>query len=381
MARKLKSDKALFIATILLVGLSVVMVYSASAPIALQKYGKASMFLVKQGMWALLGLSLLYLVMRIDYRNYREPAFIWTCLGVAVFALVAVLFMPPVNGARRWFGVGGIGIQPSELAKLAAIFFIAAILERRMHRIDEVGYALVPIGIVVVGLVALILAEPDFGTSMALLLISAVMVCGAGLHYRYIVGVALAAMPAIYVIVMGSAYRRRRTLAFLNPWQDPLGDGFQIIQSMIAVGTGGLWGRGLMNGVQKLFYLPEPFTDFIYAVISEELGLIGATAVLVCFAIIAWRGLRVALNAPDAFGAFLALGLTTMVAIQAFVNISVVLGLMPTKGTPLPFVSSGGSSLVINLVGMGILLNVSQHAASGASAHPLRVDGAASSEA
>ncbi len=381
MARKLKSDKALFIATILLVGLSIVMVYSASAPIALQKYGKASMFLVRQSMWALLGLSLLYFVMRIDYRNYRAPAFIWTCLGIAVVALVAVLFSSPVNGARRWFGVGGIGVQPSELAKLAAIFFIAAILERRMHRIDEVGYALLPIGIIVVGLVGLILAEPDFGTSMALLLITGVMVCAAGLHYRYIVGVALASVPAIYLIVMGSAYRRRRTLAFLNPWEDPLGDGFQIIQSMIAVGTGGLWGRGLMNGVQKLFYLPEPHTDFIYAVISEELGLVGATAVLVCFAIIAWRGLRVALNAPDAFGSFLALGLTTMVAIQAFVNISVVLGLMPTKGTPLPFVSAGGSALVINLVGMGILLNVSQHAASGAAAHPLRVDGTASSEA
>jgi cell division protein FtsW len=379
LARKLKSDKALFIATILLVGLSVVMVYSASAPIALQKYGRSSMFLVRQGMWTMLGFSMLYVVMRIDYRHYREPAFIWTCLALVVLALVAVLFSAPVNGARRWFGVGGTGVQPSELAKLAAIFFIAAILERRMHRIDEIGYALLPVAIVVLGLVGLILAEPDFGTSMSLLLIAAVMVCAAGLNYRYIVGVALVSLPAIYLIVMGSAYRRRRTLAFLNPWDDPLGDGFQIIQSMIAVGTGGLWGRGVMNGVQKLFYLPEPHTDFIYAVISEELGLIGATAVLLCFAIVAWRGLRVALLAPDAFGAFLALGLTTMVAIQAFVNISVVLGLMPTKGIPLPFVSAGGSSLVINLVGMGILLNVSQHAGSGSSAQLARVDAGSSS--
>ena len=163
---------------------------------------------------------------------------------------------------------------------------------------------------------------------------------------------------------MGSAYRRRRTLAFLNPWDDPLGDGFQIIQSLIAVGTGGVTGKGLMNGVQKLFYLPEPHTDFIYSVISEELGLVGATAVLACFCVITWRGLRVALRAPDSFGAFLALGLTTMVAVQALVNISVVLGMMPTKGIPLPFVSAGGSSLLINLVGMGILLNVSQHVTS-----------------
>jgi len=364
MARKLKSDRVLFIATILLVGLSVVMVYSASAPMALQRFGRASRFLVTQSMWALLGIALLSVIMRVDYRNYREPAFIWTCLGLVALGLVAVLFRAPINGARRWFGVGGIGIQPSELAKLAAIFFIAALLERRMHRIDEPGYALLPIGVVVLGLVALILPEPDFGTSMSLLLIAAVMVFAAGLSYRYIVGVTLVSLPVLYVVVMGSAYRRRRTLAFLNPWDDPLGDGFQIIQSLIAVGTGGVSGKGLMNGVQKLFYLPEPHTDFIYSVISEELGLIGATAVLICFCVITWRGLRVALRAPDSFGAFLALGLTTMVAVQALVNISVVLGLMPTKGIPLPFVSAGGSSLLINLVGMGILLNVSQHTTS-----------------
>src|SRR5262249_45676386 len=184
---------------------------------------------------------------------------------------------------------GGIGVQPSELAKLVAIVFIAALLERRMHRIDDVKYALAPIAIVVLSLVGLILAEPDFGTSMSLLLIAAVMVFAAGLSYRYVLGAILLALPAIYLAVMGSAYRRRRTLAFLNPWDDPLGDGFQVIQSLIAVGTGGVWGRGLMNGVQKLFYLPEPHTDFIYSVISEELGLIGATAVLLCFCVVAWR--------------------------------------------------------------------------------------------
>jgi len=233
-----------------------------------------------------------------------------------------------------------------------------------MHRINEIGYALLPIGIVVCGLFALIMLEPDFGTSMSLALIAAVMVFSAGLNYAYIVGAALTALPGIAILVMGTAYRRRRMLTFLNPWEDPLGDVFQVIQSLIAVGTGGMWGKGLMNGVQKLFYLPEPHTDFIYSVIAEELGLVGATVVLICFCIITWRGLRVALLAPDSFGAFLALGLTTMVAVQAFVNISVVLGLMPTKGIPLPFVSAGGSSLLINLLGMGILLNVSQHAAA-----------------
>lgn len=362
MARKLKSDHVLFIATILLVALSLVMVYSASAPVALQRYGQASFFVVRQAMWAALGLPMLWLLMKVDYRTYREPVFIWCCLGLAILTLVAVLFSAPVNNARRWFGMAGIGVQPSEFAKLAAIVFIAAILERRMHRIDEVTYSLLPIGIVVTLLVGLVLLEPDFGTSMSLMLIAGAMVFAAGLNYSYIVGTLLAALPTMYIILMGASYRRRRLLAFLNPWDDPLGDGFQIIQSLIAVGTGGVWGRGLMNGVQKLFYLPEPHSDFIYSVISEELGLVGATAVIVCFSIITWRGMRAALRAPDSFGAFLAVGLTTMIAVQALVNISVVLGLMPTKGMPLPFVSAGGSSLLVNLIGMGILLNVSQHA-------------------
>jgi len=362
MARKLKSDNILFIATLLLVALSVVMVYSASAPVSLQRYGRASVFLMKQGMWAALGLPVLWVVMKVDYRTYREPAFIWACLGVVGLALVAVLFSPPVNNARRWFGIAGIGIQPSELAKLVAIFFIAAILERRMHRIDEVAYSLVPIGLVVVAFVGLIMLEPDFGTSVALLLIATAMVFAAGLNYRYLLGAGLAALPVVYYLVMGTAYRRRRMLSFLHPWDDPLGDGFQVIQSLIAVGTGGVWGKGLMNGVQKLFYLPEPHTDFIFSVIAEEMGLVGGTLVILCFAVITWRGLRAALRAPDTFGAFLAVGLTTMIAVQALMNISVVLSLMPTKGLPLPFVSFGGSSMLINLVGMGILLNVSQHA-------------------
>jgi cell division protein FtsW len=365
MARKLKSDRVLFFAAILLVSLSIIMVYSASAVVALDRYHQPYFFLTKQVMWVAFGVAVLWLVMSIDYRNYREPAFIWAALGVATVGLIAVLFSPPVNNARRWFSVGGLGVQPSELAKLSAIFFIAGLLDRRMHRINEPGYTLTPIVIVVAGLVALIMLEPDFGTSMSLGLIAAVMIFVAGIDYRYIVGVLLASLPLIAFLAMGAGYRRRRLLAFLNPWDDPLGSGFQIIQSLIAVGTGGVSGKGLMNGVQKLFYLPEPHTDFIYAVISEELGLAGASLVLLCFCVIAWRGLRVALRAPDTFGAFLALGLTMMVTLQAFINMSVVLGLMPTKGIPLPFVSAGGSSLLINLLGMGVLLNVSQHASSG----------------
>ena len=364
MARKLQFDKLLFLATFLLVCASVVMVYSASAVIALERYRQPYLFLIKQGMWAALGVAVLAIVMRVDYRSYRNPAFLWVSLGVVSAALVLVLFSAPINGTRRWFGIGGIGVQPSEVAKLCAIFFIAALLERRMHRIDEVSYALLPIGIAVGLLVCLILLEPDFGTAMSLVTIAAVMVFAAGLNYRYLVGALLVGFPAMYFLLMSAEYRRRRLLSFWNPWDDPLGNGFQIIQSLIAVGTGGVFGRGLMEGVQKLFYLPEPHTDFIYAVISEELGLIGATAVLACFCIIAWRGLRIAMNAPDSFGAFLAIGVTTMIALQAFVNISVVLGLLPTKGIPLPFVSAGGSSLLINLVGTAVLLNVSQHVTS-----------------
>jgi cell division protein FtsW len=360
-ARKLKSDKILFTATLLLVCASIVMVYSASAVLALDKFQQPYLFLIKQGLWMVLGLAVLGVAMRVDYRTYRNETFIWGVVALVGLMLVAVLFSPPVNGTRRWFGVGGLGIQPSELAKVACVLFTALMLERRMHRIDEVSYSLLPIGIVVGALVGLILLQPDFGTAMSLLLIMSVMIFAAGLHYRYFVGSVLAMLPIVYVVLVSAPYRRRRLMAFWDPWADPLGDGFQIIQSLIAVGTGGVTGRGIMAGVQKLFYLPEPHTDFIYAVISEELGLVGATAILVCFGIIAWRGLRIAVRAEDTFGAFLAIGLTTMIVVQAFVNMSVVLGLLPTKGIPLPLVSAGGSSLLINLLGMGVLLNISQH--------------------
>jgi cell division protein FtsW len=360
-ARKLKSDRVLFTATLLLVCASIVMVYSASAVVALERFQQPNLFLIKQGLLTVLGLAALGIAMHVDYRRYHSEPFIWGVLAIVAVMLVAVLFSAPVNGTRRWFGIGALGVQPSELAKIACVLFTALILERRMHRIDELSYSLLPIGIVVGVLVGLILLQPDFGTAMSLLLIMTAMVFAAGLHYRYFIGTVLAALPVIYVVLVSAPYRRRRLMAFWDPWADPLGDGFQIIQSLIAVGTGGVFGKGVMAGVQKLFYLPEPHTDFIYAVIAEELGLIGATATLVCFGVIAWRGLRIALRAEDTFGAFLAIGLTTMIVAQALVNMSVVLGLLPTKGIPLPLVSAGGSSLLINLLGMGMLLNISQH--------------------
>ena len=367
MARKLKSDKVLFLAVLLLICCSVVMVYSASAVLAEDRYQQPYYFLFKQVTWVVLGLCLLLAAMRVDYRHLKQPVVIWTALGASVAALTAVFFIAPeINGTRRWFAIGGIGVQPSEFAKVAVILFTAAVLERRMNRIDEVSYSLLPVAVAAGGVAGLTILEPDFGTAMTILMIVGAMVFTAGLSYRYLCGLLITLGPLLYLVLASAPYRRQRLLAFLDPWDDPLGSGFQIIQSLIAVGTGGVFGQGLMAGVQKLFFLPEPHTDFIYAVIAEETGLVGATLVLLCFCVITWRGLRVAVLAPDRFGALLALGLTVMVAIQAFLNISVVLSLMPTKGIPLPFVSSGGSSMLVSLLCMGVLLNISQHASAEA---------------
>lgn len=364
MARKLTSDRVLFITTVLLLFLGVLMVYSASEVLARMRYGDSYLFLRKQVLWAALGLSSVALVMRVDYRTYRQPLFVWSSLTIVSIALMAVLFSAPINNARRWFSIGGLGIQPSELAKLSVVFFAAWLLERRMHRVNDVHHAILPIVVVVLPIVGLVLLEPDFGTSLTIALIAAVMLFAAGLDYAYFVGTLMLALPAVAFLVVSTPYRFRRLMSFWDPWADPRGDGFQIIQSLVAVGTGGWFGKGLTHGVQKLFYLPEPHTDFIYAVIGEELGLIGTVLTLVCFCVIAWRGFTIAAKAPDAFGSLVAIGLTTMIALQALVNISVVLSMMPTKGIPLPLVSSGGSSLLINLVAIGVLLNVSQHAST-----------------
>jgi cell division protein FtsW len=368
MARTLRSDKLLFWATLLLVGASIVMVYSATAVPSAEDGQAPYSFLFKQLAFGAVGTIVLLAVMRIDYHEYRRPALIWTLLAVTVVGLFAVFLFSPRNGTQRWILIGSTSIQPSELAKLAAIVFAAAILERRMHRVNEPGYALVPIGVVTIGLAALILRQPDFGTAAVLVGVVGLLVFVAGLSYRYLFGLAVVLLPAAIMLLVSADYRTRRLLCFLNPEQDRLGCGYQVLQSEIAVGSGGVLGRGLMEGVQKLFYLPEAHTDFIYAVIGEEFGLIGTTLILLCFVVIGWRGARTALRAPDRFGTLLAVGLTMMVALQAFVNISVVLGLLPTKGIPLPFVSNGGSSLMVNLVAVGVLLNVSQQGSPTAAA-------------
>lgn len=363
MPRTLKTDKLLFVATFLLVCAGVVMVYSASAALAVEKFGQPYLFLVKQATFLLAGLLALAVLMRVDYHSYQQPSVIWTALAVVGVSLVFVLFAVPVKNTHRWFQVAGLTFQPSEFAKLAMILFTADRLARRFSRIDELQHTVLPVGIILCPTVALIMLQPDFGTGFMVVVIAAVMFYAAGLSYRYAVLLGGVLVPLLIVVLMVEPYRIVRIIGWIWAWDDPEGAGFHIVQSQIAVGTGGLLGRGLMAGIQKLHYLPEPHTDFIYAVVAEELGMIGATAMVVAYLVIMWRGLRVTLTAPDQFGALLALGITTMIAFQALVNISVVLGLFPTKGLPLPFVSAGGSSLLVSLLAMGMLLNVSQHSA------------------
>jgi cell division protein FtsW len=362
MARTLKSDRTLFLVTVLLVALSVVMVYSASAVQAQVKYQNSEHFLLKQLAWALMGLVALLMVMHVDYHEYRRPLLIWSLIGFVVFGLLAVFLFGKVNGTHRWIWLGPASIQPSEMAKLALVLFAAAVLERRMHRVNELSYAVAPVAILTMIFAGLIVKEPDFGTAVVLVLVAVTLLFAAGLNYRYIFGAAVLMLPAAIIAIIAEPYRLKRLLTFLDPWAVRQGAGFQIVHSMIAIGSGGWIGKGLMAGVTKLFYIPEPQTDFIFAVIGEELGLIGTTIVVVCFVVICWRGLRASVMAPDRFGALLALGLTTMITAQALVNLSVVIGIAPTKGIPLPLVSNGGSSLLITLVSMGILLNISQQA-------------------
>jgi len=362
MARQLQSDKILFGAVVALVLFGTLMVFSASAVMALDKFGSSYYFLLRQLAWAVVGLGAMVAMMNLDYHRLKNPVVVFPALAFALLLLVVVLFADRSHNTHRWLRLGPASFQPSELAKIVLVVFLAYFLDQRKGEVNDPQHTLMPIGLVTGASVALVVAEPDFGTSLALLLIVAAVLFAAGLRLRYYALGALSALPALYWLVFHSTYRHNRLLAFLNPYADPLGKGFQVIQSYIAVGTGGIAGVGLMEGRQKLFYLPEPQTDFIFAVVGEELGFIGTVAVLGLFGVILWRGLRASAASKDEFGRLLAIGLTVMVVGQALVNMSVVLGLLPTKGIPLPLVSYGGSSLLVSLVAIGILLNISQHA-------------------
>jgi cell division protein FtsW len=361
MARKLTSDKILFAVTVALVLAGIIMVFSASAVMANERFHSPYYFLLRQGAWALLGLVGMSVLMHVDYRHYRNPILAFTGLFICAVLLLAVFFLDKSHNTHRWFKLGFLSFQPSEITKIFLVIFLAFFLEKRIGQINDLRHTLMPCLAVLAVFFFLIVAEPDLGTSVSIIAVAFILLFSSGLAYRYVVGILLSLIPPLFCLIFFFPYRMRRILAFLDPWSDPQGAGFQIIQSLIAVGTGGLTGVGLMEGKQKLFYLPEPHTDFIFAVISEELGLVGCLFLITLFGVFLWRGLRLSLRAPDPFGQFLGVGLTMMVVCQAFINLSVVLGLVPTKGIPLPFISSGGSSLLISLLGVGILLNVSQH--------------------
>jgi cell division protein FtsW len=371
MPRRIETDRYLFLATVALCLVGAVMVFSASAVIAREQSGNAYTFLLRQLVWLALGGGGMFWMMNVDYHRLRQPVVIFTGLFVVLVLLVVVFFQDKSHATHRWIRIGPASIQPSEFAKLAVIFYLAWFLEmRRRPRsfgindpLHTVGPALGPILL----LVALVVIQPDLGTALEVFLIALAMMFVAGLSGWYLLGTGVASLPIIYLLIVRVAYRYERVMGFLNPEADPQRHGFQLLQSLIAVGSGGFLGVGLMESRQKLFYLPEAHTDFIYAVLCEELGFLGGAAVLALFAIYGWRGMRAALAAPDDFGRFAALGITVMVTSQALINLGVVLGMMPTKGIPLPFISYGGSSLLVMLLATGVLLNISQQAERNAS--------------
>jgi len=369
MPRRLENDRWLFFVTLGLCLLGAVMIFSASAVTAEHEYGHSYIFLLRQSAWLGIGLAGMFVLMRTDYRRLREPAVVYAVLFAVGLMLVGAFFLDKSHATHRWIRFGAVGIQPSELAKLAVILYLAWFLDLKRRnaasmefRKEDFLHNILPaIGPILV-CVVLILAQPDLGTSVDIVLIAAAVLYVAGLSWKWIAVGATAALPALYLLITHVAYRQARMMAFLNPDSDPKGAGFQLLQSLIAVGSGGFTGVGLMESKQKLFYLPEAHTDFIYAVICEELGFIGAMMVITLFAIYGWRGLRAAFSAPDNFGRLLALGITAMVLFQTLINFAVVLGMVPTKGIPLPFISYGGSSLLVMLLATGVLLNISQQA-------------------
>src|SRR5580698_4418643 len=362
MAKRVSVDRWMFTVTTILVFVGLVMIFSASAVMAKERFGSAYEFLVKQLIWAVAGLAAMVVAMKVDYKRLQHPALVFSLLGLTTLLLISVFFLDRAHGTHRWFHVGPISLQPSELAKPVLILFLAWFLENKTSAMDDWRNTLIPAVTPVVVFLGLIVFQPDLGTAIACASITACVLFVAGIRLRYFGYALAAAIVPLYFLIFHVSYRRDRILAFLNPYADPKGFGFHIIQSLIAVATGGVTGLGLMEGKQKLFYLPEPHTDFIFAVTAEELGLVGSLVIVMLFAVFLWRGTRTALRTQDMFGRLLAVGITSMVVVQAFINISVVLGLMPTKGIPLPFVSYGGSSLLFALASVGVLLNISKQA-------------------
>jgi cell division protein FtsW len=334
-----------------------IMVFSASAMVSETASGNFTGFLLKQFIATLLGLGLLFAATRIDYRWLRHQAVIWGLLTFCFALLLLVLF----GGYQRWLNFGGFSFQPSELTKLALLIYLADLLVRKGKHLGSWRGFVCPCLGLLAAFCALIYVQPDFGTTVTVLLIAFCLFFIAGVPVRVLATITAASGLVLYVLAKRAPYRVERLMAFMNPDADPLGLNFQMNQSLIAVGAGGATGAGLGESTQKLFFLPAAHTDFIFAVVGEELGFVGCMAVILAFGVLLWRGMRAALRAPDAFGAYLAAGITLSLVLQAFINMGVVLGLLPTKGLPLPFVSYGGSSLLVSLLAVGLVLNVSQH--------------------
>lgn len=361
MSRKLTYDSWLFTTATLIVVVGLVMIYSASAMIATQRFGEGPYyFLARQAVFLLAGGVVMLFLMHLNPEVLQRRRVVYGALALVAIALVVALFQSPINGTHRWVQLPWFQLQPSELAKPIVILFLASFLSRRAERMNDLTGTLLPLGCVLALVAGLILLGRDFGTAATLMLVASGMIFSAGIAWRYVAVFAFALVPLAGYFAFSAAYRRERLLTFLNPEADPLGKGFQAMQSLIALGTGGLEGLGIGNGRQKLFFLPEPHTDFIFSIIGEELGFAGALVLLAAFAILAWRGFRIARYSHEPFVFYGALGCTLMIALQALINISVALCLLPTKGIPLPLVSYGGSSLLASLIAVGLLLNFSQ---------------------
>ncbi len=354
-------DAILFAAVLGLVGFGVVMVYSASAVYATQKFGAATYFLRRDLLWAGLGLVAMTISVRTDYGAWRRLCY--PLLGASIALLGAVLVVGArINGARRWFHVGPLSFQPAELAKLALVVYLAYSLAKKAEKVRSFTVGFVPHMIVCGLMMLLLLKQPNLGTAVILGLTTLLLLFVAGAKLSYIVIAFLGAAPVVYQAIVGTPWRMRRMLAYLDPWHYRYDVGYQVTESLISVGSGGVRGLGLGDGRQKLFFLPEAHTDYIMAIVGEELGLVGIVSIASVFAVIVWRGARAALRARDPFGCYMAFGITAMFGLQAIVNISVVLGALPTMGLPLPFVSFGGSTLVVDLFAIGVLLDISRGA-------------------
>jgi cell division protein FtsW len=360
MAKRVGVDKWLFGTVLLLVLFGLVMVFSASAVMSQAEWGTPYKYVAKQGVYALLGMAALFGLMRVDYRRYNSYPVVVASVAVTTLLLVAVFAMHGVNGAHRWIGTGGTTLQPSEIAKPVIVLFLAYFLQKRIHLMDDWKGTILRAALPPLVFIALILKEPDLGTALVCAAVTMAMLYLAGMQLKWFGVAVLASSPVMYYMLWLVPFRRARMEIFFHPELDPLGKGFHTMQSLIAVGTGGIFGRGLMEGVQKLFYLPESHTDFIFANICEELGLVGALTLVGLFCMFGYRGLRAAFLSTDPFARFLAFGLTSAVLIQAFFNMSVAIALVPTKGITLPFISFGGTSLFFTLAGMGVLLNITR---------------------